>query len=68
MTSFRLPSILFASMAILAAMVVTSCLNDDNLIGPNCFDGILNNGEELVDCGGPICQPCDPCELSLIHI
>ena len=62
MTSFRLPSILLASVAILAAMVATSCLNDDNLIGPNCYDGILNNGEELVDCGGPICQPCDPCE------
>jgi hypothetical protein len=27
----------------------------------NCYDGILNNGEELVDCGGP-CEPCFPCE------
>jgi len=41
---------------------LTSCLNDDNLIGENCFDGELNNGEELIDCGGPICDPCDPCE------
>ena len=44
------------------AAVMTSCLNDDNLIGENCYDGVLNNGEELIDCGGPICEPCDPCE------
>lgn len=25
----------------------------------SCFDGILNQGEEKVDCGGP----CDPCKL-----
>jgi hypothetical protein len=62
MTSFRLPSIPFVLMAAIAVFCGTSCLNDDNLIGPNCFDGILNNGEELVDCGGPICTPCDPCE------
>ena len=41
---------------------MSGCLNEDNLIGENCYDGILNNGEELVDCGGPICDPCDPCE------
>ena len=46
----------------LSAISLTSCLNDDNLIGENCYDEILNNGEELVDCGGPICEPCDPCE------
>ena len=34
----------------------------DELVGENCFDGILNNGEEFVDCGGPICPPCGPCE------
>ena len=50
----------FSILALLTGM--TSCLNDDNKIPPNCFDGILNNGEELIDCGGPICQPCDPCE------
>ncbi|MEO0404575.1 MAG: hypothetical protein AAF193_06865, partial [Bacteroidota bacterium] len=27
----------------------------------NCFDGILNNNEERIDCGGP-CTACDPCE------
>ena len=46
----------------LSGIVLTGCLNDDNLIGENCYDEILNNGEELVDCGGPICEPCDPCE------
>lgn len=61
MTSFRLPSISLLLLTV-AALSLSSCLNDDNLIGPNCFDGILNNGEELVDCGGSICQPCDPCE------
>jgi len=52
-------------MAAAALLFGSSCLNDDNLIGPNCFDGILNNGEELVDCGGSICQPCDPCENAI---
>ncbi len=30
---------------------------------PTCSDGILNNGEERVDCGGPNCAACpdDPC-------
>ena len=50
---------LFVFMSGLALM---GCLNDDNLIGENCYDEILNNGEELVDCGGPICDPCDDCE------
>ena len=46
----------------LLAFAFQGCLNDDNLIGENCYDGILNNGEELVDCGGPICEDCDLCE------
>ena len=46
----------------LSAITLSGCLNDDNLIGENCYDEILNNQEELVDCGGPICEPCDPCE------
>ena len=36
---------------------MSGCLNEDNLIGENCYDGELNNGEELIDCGGPICPP-----------
>jgi hypothetical protein len=26
--------------------------------GPNCTDGIQNNGEEGIDCGGPCSTPC----------
>jgi len=39
---------------------LASCLNEDNRIPPNCYDGILNNDEQLVDCGGP-CPPCHHC-------
>jgi hypothetical protein len=35
--------------------------------GPNCSDGILNNGETEVDCGGPDCGPCLPLEVMLIE-
>ena len=42
------------------SFAITSCLNDDNLIPENCFDGELNNGEWDVDCGGPNCDPCPP--------
>ncbi len=50
-----------------ASFYLVSCLNDDNLIPPNCYDGILNNGEEKIDCGGP-CERCDPCENGLWDI
>lgn len=26
--------------------------------GETCIDGILNNGEDEIDCGGPNCAPC----------
>lgn len=42
------------------SFVITSCLNDDNLIPPNCNDGILNNGEFDVDCGGNCPNDCPP--------
>lgn len=46
-----------------AALVLTSCGNDDGdppIVEPTatCNDGILNNGETEMDCGGPNCQPC----------
>jgi hypothetical protein len=50
---------LFAS-ALTAMILLTGCPNPDNKIPPNCFDGILNNGEQLIDCGGP-CEECDNC-------
>lgn len=56
----RFTAVCFA--VLLSGLTLTGCLNDDNLIGENCYDEILNNGEELIDCGGPICDPCDPCE------
>jgi len=56
----RLAAFLF--VILVSGLSLTGCLNNDNLIGENCYDEILNNGEELVDCGGPICDPCDPCE------
>ncbi len=49
-------------IAVTSIIFMSGCLNEDNLIGENCYDGELNNGEELIDCGGPICPPCDPCE------
>lgn len=45
----------------LTITLMSSCLNEDNKIPPNCYDGILNNGEEAIDCGGPNCDACDPC-------
>jgi len=57
-------NILLGFLALFFSLTVSSCLNEDNKIPPNCFDGILNNGEELVDCGGP-CEACDPCENGL---
>jgi hypothetical protein len=29
-------------------------------VGETCSDGILNNGETQIDCGGPNCAPCPP--------
>jgi hypothetical protein len=46
----------------IGAMMVTSCKNNDEpvVIEPlaSCNDGILNQGETEIDCGGPNCQPC----------
>jgi hypothetical protein len=39
---------------------VASCLNKDNKIPPNCYDGEKNNGEVGKDCGGP-CPECNHC-------
>lgn len=39
---------------ILIGSVLSSCEE-------TCYDGDLNNGEEMVDCGGP-CVPCDTTE------
>ena len=44
-----------------SAFFLASCLNDDNKIPDNCYDGVLNNGEINIDCGGPNCNECDHC-------
>ncbi len=43
------------------SLFLASCLNDDNKIPPNCFDGILNNDEEGIDCGGSCEKECNHC-------
>jgi len=50
---------IFFSLSVV--FTLSGCLNDDNKIPPNCYDGILNNDEQLVDCGGPNCEQCDHC-------
>jgi len=47
-------------MAFATTMLLVSCFHDDNLIQATCTDGILNQDEEFVDCGGPNCDPCVP--------
>ena len=44
-TLVRTLAVLF--VVALSGLTLTGCLNDDNLIGENCYDEILNNGEEL---------------------
>ncbi|MEM7162060.1 MAG: hypothetical protein AAF487_06405 [Bacteroidota bacterium] len=47
-------------MVFSAAILLVSCYNEDNLIEATCTDGILNQDEVFVDCGGPNCDPCVP--------
>ncbi|MEX0290914.1 MAG: hypothetical protein AB3N14_17555 [Flavobacteriaceae bacterium] len=53
---------LLLSMLAIAALTLTSCGDDDEpaIIEPlaTCNDGMMNQGETDVDCGGPNCQPC----------
>lgn len=48
------------TLAAVAVIALTGCRNEANLIPESCFDGIQNQGETAVDCGGPNCPPCDP--------
>ncbi|GGW47223.1 hypothetical protein [Arenibacter certesii] len=52
---------LLSAMAF-TTILITSCSNDDeppisDAIA-TCNDGIRNQGEKDIDCGGPNCQPC----------
>ncbi|MEO9892590.1 hypothetical protein [Aurantibacter sp.] len=53
---------LFLSLLATTALVVSSCSDDDEpaIIDAQatCNDGIQNQGETGVDCGGPNCQAC----------
>lgn len=40
--------------------VETNCVTP--LPSPTCFDGIQNQGEKGIDCGGP-CVPCNNCDM-----
>ncbi|SDD59381.1 hypothetical protein SAMN05421636_101141 [Pricia antarctica] len=54
--------LVFAIM-VLMAVVISSCKKDDPVvIEPlaTCADGVMNQGETAIDCGGPNCQPCTP--------
>lgn len=57
----EMKKIVFAMMAFVSLTFV-ACNDDDS--GPTtpeatCSDGILNNGETEIDCGGPNCEPCE---------
>lgn len=43
------------------------CSNSSDLCPPSCTDGILNNGEAQVDCGGPNCSPCPSCDDGILN-
>lgn len=52
----------YTVLSLFAAIALSSCGNDDDngpiAVDATCTDGIMNQGETGVDCGGP-CEPCD---------
>ncbi len=50
----------FVLLLAVAAFTFSSCRNEANLIPETCFDGVQNQGETAVDCGGPNCPSCAP--------
>lgn len=60
----EMKKLVFALMAF-ASIAIVSCSGDDDAavippVAATCNDGILNNGETEVDCGGPNCNACPP--------
>ena len=53
---------ILASTLIICSLLVIGCSDDDTppivVETATCNDGILNNGETEVDCGGPNCSAC----------
>ena len=72
--SFNIPNVPDGNYYIITAVDVPNVVNDEYLgnnycyghgpltIGnlPTCHDGVLNQGEEGIDCGGP-CEACSNC-------
>lgn len=48
---------LMMSLVVMAFLI--SCKSDDGMPAETCSDGIQNNGETGVDCGGPNCTACE---------
>ncbi|MFM7055164.1 MAG: DUF6252 family protein [Bacteroidota bacterium] len=48
------------AITLFLSLVFAGCNPIDTAISdlPNCEDGILNNGEREIDCGGKSCSPC----------
>jgi hypothetical protein len=46
---------------------IPSFQDDERTFKPSCYDGILNQGEEKIDCGGP-CSPCKKSDILLYII
>ncbi len=57
----EMKKLVFGLMAF-ASMAIVSCSDDDSApivdVEATCNDGILNNGETAIDCGGPNCTAC----------
>ncbi len=59
-----LKRILIRGVFCVAAGILSSCNQTDTAVSdpiPNCFDGLMNQGEFEPDCGGP----CPPCQSKL---
>jgi len=50
------------SIILISTIIVgfSSCFHEDNKINATCFDEVLNQDEEFIDCGGPNCDECPP--------
>jgi len=66
MRRYRKQILIFVIFLLLVALIVSG-VKWLTRPRPSCFDGIQNQGEEDIDCGGP-CQPCEKLYLKEIKI
>jgi|GEM_PF-1476044 len=52
---------------LLAKRETTTTLTSEIMVSSSCFDGVRNNGEVGVDCGGP-CPPCEEGGSNLLYL